>query len=699
MKKSILFILMAVAQVINAQQLPNSTFDGTWEKCYPWAAGIKASTAKGTQPEGWCVSNVSDVKVSIFSMNMPILGTESTGASGNGKSVKLTNSKVSGNVLPAYITLGTTYATAETKTMETRNEDGGLFGGIAFNYHPDAVRITYKCDRSGGENEKMTFIAYLWKGTWTQKDVPSNTAIKLGSWGEATKVTMYDRIHNILGKTAATGGEITKTTDAALVAKIEYYSNEKVNTWTTKDFILDYGEFAGKPVDVEKLNIVISANNLFGSKDEIKEKNSVTFDDVVLVYWHALSALSYEGATLNFSENTTNYDLSSLPYDESKLSYTVKGQAATATKSYNAETKVLTIRVEGEDIASNPSSFTEYTIQFGEPVPQVVSSKTYSEDLYLTIAGQTNDKQPAAVMVENLDNGKFNFVLKNFILGSGDEAMPVGNIVVENLSKGSDGSFTFNGGIQLLNGDDPAYAGQWLGPQVTQMCGGSVPLNLSGKFIGEDHVVVYIAIDLTNIMGYAVDVHLGYARALMAVNAEAQYGTFCAPFAMAIPSDVQAYTVSSATNGQLTLSEVTTSNIPANTPVVLYAENGLTTVEAFGVAVSGTPTVGLLTGVYEDTDAPAGSYVLQNKSGKVGFYIVVPRNQSPSVPTVKANHAYLTKSGSNNVKAFYFNEDDATVINNINVNANEGTIYNVAGQRLNKMQKGINIINGKKILK
>ena len=29
----------------------------------------------------------------------------------------------------------------------------------------------------------------------------------------------------------------------------------------------------------------------------------------------------------------------------------------------------------------------------------------------------------------------------------------------------------------------------------------------------------------------------------------------------------------------------------------------------------------------------------------------------------------------------------------------EAAIYNLAGQRLNKIQKGINIVNGKKILK
>ena len=33
------------------------------------------------------------------------------------------------------------------------------------------------------------------------------------------------------------------------------------------------------------------------------------------------------------------------------------------------------------------------------------------------------------------------------------------------------------------------------------------------------------------------------------------------------------------------------------------------------------------------------------------------------------------------------------------LNNQSGAIYNLAGQRLNKVQKGINIINGKKILK
>ena len=59
-------------------------------------------------------------------------------------------------------------------------------------------------------------------------------------------------------------------------------------------------------------------------------------------------------------------------------------------------------------------------------------------------------------------------------------------------------------------------------------------------------------------------------------------------------------------------------------------------------------------------------------------------------------------SNSNGIKAFVVNieDDDPTGIEDLNVDVNlDEPIYNVAGQRLNKMQKGINIVNGKKILK
>ena len=53
------------------------------------------------------------------------------------------------------------------------------------------------------------------------------------------------------------------------------------------------------------------------------------------------------------------------------------------------------------------------------------------------------------------------------------------------------------------------------------------------------------------------------------------------------------------------------------------------------------------------------------------------------------------------MKAFYFEgEDDATGIEAIDNGqlTIDNKIYNLAGQRIQKMQKGVNIVNGKKIL-
>ena len=53
------------------------------------------------------------------------------------------------------------------------------------------------------------------------------------------------------------------------------------------------------------------------------------------------------------------------------------------------------------------------------------------------------------------------------------------------------------------------------------------------------------------------------------------------------------------------------------------------------------------------------------------------------------------------MKAFYFDDDDATGIEMADSQSSmlNAPIYNMAGQRLQKMQKGINIVGGKKILR
>ena len=232
-----------------------------------------------------------------------------------------------------------------------------------------------------------------------------------------------------------------------------------------------------------------------------------------------------------------------------------------------------------------------------------------------------------------------------------------------------------------------------------------VPFEKTGNASnGQLHIIINLATNADPGQGqagdhlYVDDVELLYETEydeVPVVKSSAEYGTFCAPFEVNVPYGLKAYTIDGfkEDNLILDLTEVT-GTIPANTPVVLEGNKEIA-LTAYGVSVPAAAEAGLLTGVYEDTAAPVGSYVLQNLNDVLGFYQVAEGQQ----PTVKAYRAYLNVPSE--AKAFFFTEEDATSIKAIDkvqdVMSNEA--YNLAGQRINKMQRGINIVNGKKVLK
>ena len=91
-----------------------------------------------------------------------------------------------------------------------------------------------------------------------------------------------------------------------------------------------------------------------------------------------------------------------------------------------------------------------------------------------------------------------------------------------------------------------------------------------------------------------------------------------------------------------------------------------------------------------ETNAPVGSYVLQNKSEGVAFYYV----EEGAQPKVKANRAYLTVPAAANVRALFFGDDEATAIEGLGA-LTEGDIegiYSANGVKVGALQKGVNII-------
>lgn len=177
----------------------------------------------------------------------------------------------------------------------------------------------------------------------------------------------------------------------------------------------------------------------------------------------------------------------------------------------------------------------------------------------------------------------------------------------------------------------------------------------------------------------------------------AQYATFIAPFDVEIPEGVTASTVEINENGTTLDMTALEGTVPAHTAVILFSENTLNQ-QYTGVRVADPEslTTGALTGTYEEIDAPAGSYVLQKHDSKVGFFKV---NYETASPKVGANRAYLTVSdNSNDVKAFIFGENEDGIDSLKNDELKNSEIYNIAGQRMNTLQRGVNIVNGKKVI-
>ena len=167
---------------------------------------------------------------------------------------------------------------------------------------------------------------------------------------------------------------------------------------------------------------------------------------------------------------------------------------------------------------------------------------------------------------------------------------------------------------------------------------------------------------------YTVNSHINFSlseatKASVDINidSELKYITRIFPFTPELPDGVVAYSCAATDGNKLTLAEVATPE--ANKPYILFAENGYkgAALTDWGIGAATTVTEGLLTGVYEKTDAPVGSYVLQNLAGGFGFYQVAADNQ----PTVDANRCYMTNGGGNTARAAFFFPGSITGVNNV----------------------------------
>ncbi len=429
-----------------AQQLPNIGFDSEWVACTPWNSKNNKNT-EGSQPVDWTVSNV----IGTGTLGKTTIASQVSGYNSSKYAVELKNTPnplKKSEIVPGYISLGTTWATSKGMFTIT-NKDGGTFGGINFTYTPDAVSFYYK--RSHGTanaSEPATVVAYLWKGTWSQASVPGNNV----TTGSPTTVTMVDRERNILGMSTIEGGAVTKTDDAELIASLNYSISGDAADWTRFIQPLDY-KTASTPA---KFNIIIAANDYFNSAN-IGDANSITVDNVQVIYYSRLSALSVNGVAVEgFAPETYHYTMAgtTLPTEE-QIAATVMGRSATKSVAIDADAATVTITVANSDVDVDGAKSHSYVLQYEKAPAKEGVSTDYPGYLNITMPDNGEivsvaDNDPATVTITDYNDGTCDFLLPNLTLAT--LGLELGDIKVENatITKNADGSETYNGVVEKM---------------------------------------------------------------------------------------------------------------------------------------------------------------------------------------------------------------------------------------------------------
>ena len=159
---------------------------------------------------------------------------------------------------------------------------------------------------------------------------------------------------------------------------------------------------------------------------------------------------------------------------------------------------------------------------------------------------------------------------------------------------------------------------------------------------------------------------------------------------------VEVYTATVGTDGKITYNSI--SKVPANTGVVLRSTEGNSVnisvptlsggadVIAANDLVAVSQTIEQLASTNEDGTT---NYILNIVNDKLGFY-------KANNKKVAAGKAYL-KAGVDESRSF-IGVDDMTGIESIAATVSDGQYYDLQGRRVAQPQKGLYIVNGKKVI-
>lgn len=213
---------------------------------------------------------------------------------------------------------------------------------------------------------------------------------------------------------------------------------------------------------------------------------------------------------------------------------------------------------------------------------------------------------------------------------------------------------------------------------------GSTPITFTSSDPSSDRGIDLIYIQKTG------DVELPASVTVPVTSAG--YATYCSEYDLDL-TGIVAYTATQE-GSQISFVGQAGNKVAAGTGLLIKKENGGDV--TINVAKDGAKAVAnnALIGVVASKTIDAGSFVLM-ASPAVGFY------KTTNKFTVGAHTAYiapLPAASVESVREFIAINGEATAIKTVETEQQNGEIYNLAGQRVNKAQKGLFIQNGKKVI-
>lgn len=438
MKKSFLLsgalLLSFSAFMTNAQQIPVSNLDFTsWKGTCgtsTWTSTMYSKggdfTRPGDEPSEWNGSSVTS-----FGMNMKTISKDGT-------SVKIENYNFNkfgiNQTIPGYLTLGTPWVFVGGTGIGNANSyapygDGGSYGGLSFNYKPDAIKVKYKKTNSG---ETSHIIAYLWSGEFVSK-VPTSYDKKGNKYTYGRELSNVDRV--VLGRQT---DNVTKK--GTLIASVDYSIAAETTNWKDEVIELKYQDGVDKTTKVENVNIVFSSSD-YWTRANLKGKTSLTIDNTSFVYYSTLTSLKAGSKAIALKDGVYNYTVTGKMPTKEEVVATCKSQFADAAVAVDAANYKVTVTVTnqgGKDVDGATQHV--YTLQYTAPVV-----KQYAGILNVEMGGEdviANATQEVTISYYN-DN-TCDFSLPNFMFAGNN----IGNIEIPNVKVSEDaaGTKTFTDG-------------------------------------------------------------------------------------------------------------------------------------------------------------------------------------------------------------------------------------------------------------